>query len=643
MDTRITERRARNNWQERYKSRTVQARAALACVKRGCRVFVGSGCATPQGLVAALTERQDLADVEVLHIMTIGHAPYADASQKGRFRHNAFFIGSNVREAVAQGSADYTPVFLSEIPAILRSRRLKVDVALVSVTPPDRHGFCSLGISVDIVKTAVEVADIVVAEVMPSMPRTHGASFVHVDDIDFFVASTNKVIEHPPAEPDEVFKKIGRFCAGLVDHGSTMQLGIGDIPNAVLANLGDRRDLGLHTEMMSDGVMKLIESGVITCAKKTLHPFKAVTSFAMGSRALYDYVDDNPFFEFLPNEFVNDPFVIARNDKMVSINSALQIDLTGQVCADSIGTRFYSGIGGQVDFIRGATRSKGGRSILAFESTAKNGTLSRIVPVLSEGAGVVTTRGDVFTVVTEYGVAELKARSVRERSLALISVAHPNFRGDLLAVAKQRKLVAVDQVAWPEKGRPYPIELETRETFRGPVDSRGSLGAPLEVAFRPVRPADERLLRELFYSHSAETVYQRYHAPLKSLTPKQIQELCMLDYDERMAIAGFVKDGEAEKMVAVARWNLDRASGLAEVAFVVHDDLQGRGMGTWLLKRLIDIAREREIRGFTGYVLRDNIRMLNAFHKCGVPVESTLDGEVYTVELKFGEREERRA
>jgi acyl-CoA hydrolase len=356
---------------------------------------VGSGCAEPVLLVTALAERDELADVEVLHIMTIGQAPYARAAQGGRFRHNAFFIGSNVREAVASGQADYTPVFLSEIPSLFRSRRLPVDVALISTTPPDPHGFCSLGVSVDVLKSAVEAADVVVAEVNPTMPRTHGAGFLHVDDIDFFVANSAPILEIPVPQPDDVSTRIGRFCADLVPHAATLQLGIGEIPNAVLAALAGKTDLGLHSEMISDGVIGLIESGAINGRRKTLHPGKAVTSFCMGSRRLYEFVDDNPFFEFLPTEYVNDPFVIARNDRMISINSALQVDLTGQVCADSIGTRFYSGIGGQVDFIRGAARSKDGRSILALPSTAKGGTLSRIVPVLTEGAGVVTTRTSI--------------------------------------------------------------------------------------------------------------------------------------------------------------------------------------------------------------------------------------------------------
>lgn len=579
-------------------------------------------------LVGALGARPDLADVEVMHIMTVGHAPYAKAEQTRRFRANAFFIGSNVREAVAHGAADYTPIFLSEIPGLFRSRRARLDVALVSTTLPDAHGFVSLGVSVDVVKAAVESADIVVAEVNPTMPRTHGASFVHVSDIDMFVRNDAPILESAPEKPDAIALGIGRFCASLIENGATLQMGIGDIPNAVLANLGDKQDIGIHTEMFSDGIIELIENGVITGKRKTLHPRKVVTSFCKGSRRLYDYVHDNPFFEFLPSEFVNDPFVIAKNDRMVSINSALQVDLTGQVCADSIGTRFYSGIGGQVDFIRGAARSAGGRSIIAIESTAKGGTLSRIVPTLAEGAGVVTTRGDVHTVLTEYGIAELKGRSVRERALSLISIAHPDFRAELLAAARNRHLVAADQVPWPEKGRPYPVELEARERF-----------GDAEVFFRPLRPADERLVREFFYSHSPETVYQRYGAPLKSLTPQQIQDQCALDYDSEMAIAGFVRDGEGERIAALGRYELDRASGFADITFTVAEPFQGRGIGTWLFKRLCHIARERGIRGFNGAVLAGNAKMMGIFHKSGEPVESRLEDGKYLVTVRFGEKE----
>jgi acyl-CoA hydrolase/GNAT superfamily N-acetyltransferase len=612
------------SWKERYEARTVAPAQALACVKRGSRVFVGSGCAEPVLLVRALAERPDVADVEVLHIMTVGHAPYAQAAQAGRFRHNAFFIGANVREAVARGAADYTPVFLSEIPGLFRTRRLRLDVALICVSAPDPHGWCSLGVSIDVVKSALESAELVIAEVNPRMPRTHGAGFVHVRDVDAFVPNDVPLLEVAPPEPDEVSRRIGRFVAGLVPNGATLQMGIGEIPNAALGALRDKTDLGLHTEMLSDGVIDLIEAGVINGRRKSWHPGKAVTSFCMGTRRLYDYVHDNPGFEFLPTEVVNDPTIIARNDRMISINSALQIDLTGQVCADSIGTRFYSGIGGQVDFIRGAARSKDGRSILALKSTAKDGTVSRIVPVLAEGAGVVTTRGDVHTVVTEYGVAELKGRTVRERARALISVAHPDFRGELLAAAKARSFVPMDQVPWPEGGLPYPAELESTERFKD-----------LEVRFRPIRPSDERALRDFFYSHSAETVYQRYHAPVKVLMPKQIQELCTIDYDQHMALAGFVRDGEGERLVAVGRYVLDRATNLAELAFTVHDELQGRGIGTWLFERLRGIARGRGIEGFIAYVLPNNVKMLNVFHRGGMRLESAVEEGIITVTMRF--------
>jgi len=612
------------SWSERYRLRSVTAGQAVAGIRRGSRVFVGSGCAEPVLLVSALAARQDVADVEVLHIMTVGHAPYAQAVCDRRFRHNAFFIGSNVRDAVAACTADYTPVFLHEVPRLFRSRRLRIDIALVSTTPPDARGYCSLGVSVDVVKAAVECATVVVAEINPHMPRTLGAGFVHVDDIDFFVENDAPLLELPVQPPDDTSRRIGAYCASLVPDGATIQLGIGGIPNAVAAALGGKRDLGLHTEMLSENVIDLVESGVLTCRRKTLHPGRAVTSFCMGTRRLYDYVHDNPFFEFLPTEFVNDPLVIAQNDGMVSINSALQVDLTGQICADSIGTRFYSGIGGQVDFIRGAARSKGGRSIIALPSTAKGGSLSRIVATLAEGAGVVTTRGDVDTIVTEFGIAELKGRTVRERALALVSIAHPDFRKELLASAKQRHFVPMEQIDWPDHQKPYPLELESRETFRGQ-----------EIHFRPIRPSDERFLREFFYSHSDETVYQRHHAALKSLSPEHVQRLCTLDYERQMALAGFVPDGESERMVAVGRYTLEPGASLAEVAFTVHDDFQSRGIGRYLLGQLIHIARIHRIEGLVGYVLPENVRMLNLFQRSGAVVDTRLENGTSVVTLRF--------
>lgn len=430
------------DWKQRYHGQVADAATAVRAIGSGQTVFVGSGAAEPQLLVRALAARgSDLREVEIVHIMTLGAAPYAEPGGGGGFRHNALFIGANVRAAVAAGRADYTPVFLSEIPRLFRSGRISLDAALVQVSPPDAHGMCSLGVSVDVVKAAVECAPLVIAQVNPLMPRTLGDGFLHVDRIARLVDGPEPLLESLPAPPDEVCRRIGRHVAELVEDGATLQLGIGGIPNAVLSYLGDKRDLGVHTEMFSDGLIDLLERGVVTGARKMLGQGKVVASFCMGTRRLYDYVDDNPVFEFRPVDYVNDPFVISQHERMTAVNSALEVDLTGQVCSDSLGARFYSGIGGQVDFIRGAARSLAGKPIIALPATARNGELSRIVPSLKEGAGVVTTRGDVHYVVTEFGVADLWGRTVRERARALIAVADPRFREGLLAEARRRFLM----------------------------------------------------------------------------------------------------------------------------------------------------------------------------------------------------------
>jgi acetyl-CoA hydrolase len=353
------------------------------------------------------------------------------------FRHNAFFIGSNVREAVNEGRADFTPIFLSEIEALFESGQMPIDVALIHVSPPDEHGFCSFGVGVEVTKTAAMKAEYVIAQVNPQMPRALGDSFIHVSNVTYFVPVDTPILELPRVRMGEEHAQIGQNVAELIRDGDTLQMGIGAIPDAVLAFLKDRRDLGVHTEMFSDGIVELVEAGIITGAKKTLHPGKMVASFVLGSRRLYDFLNNNPLVELHPSYYVNDPFVIAQNRNMVAINSALQVDLTGQVVADSIGHTFYSGIGGQVDFIRGSARSKGGRPIIALLSTAKNGEISRIVSEIDPGAGVVTSRGDVHYVVTEYGVAYLHGKTIRERAKALINIAHPAFREDLTRQARE--------------------------------------------------------------------------------------------------------------------------------------------------------------------------------------------------------------
>jgi acyl-CoA hydrolase len=430
------------DWKSRYSRKIATAEEAVRAILPGRRILIGSGAGEPGRLVEALVSHAtQLRGNEIVHLMTLGAAPYVAPGLEERFRHMAFFIGSNVRSAVQEGRADFLPVFLSEIPQLIVSGRLGVHATLIQVSPPDNHGFVSLGVSVDIVRGAVDTCDIILAEINPNMPRTLGDSFLHVDRIAHLVPVDDPLYELRPEPLDEVCRQIGHHASQLIPDGATLQMGIGRIPDAVMAGLRERSDLGIHTEMFSDGVMALAKAGVVTGRKKTLLPGKIVTSFIMGSRALYDWVDDNPAVEMRPSSFTNDTFQIARNDKMVALNSALAVDLTGQVAADSIGTRFFSGIGGQVDFIRGAARSKGGKPIIALPSTAKNGEISRIVPVLAEGAGVVTSRGDIHYVVTEYGAADLWGKNIRQRTEALIGIAHPDFRGDLLSCAKARKYV----------------------------------------------------------------------------------------------------------------------------------------------------------------------------------------------------------
>jgi 4-hydroxybutyrate CoA-transferase len=428
----------------KFERKFVSAGDAVGVIQSGDRVYIHPGCAVPQVLVDAMVERyMDLRDVEVCHLLGVGDAAYVRPEMEGHFRHNAFFIGKNVRTAVCEGRADFTPIFLSEIPALLLSRQYPVDVALIQVSPPDEHGYCSFGTGVDCTKAATEAAKVVIAQINVNMPRTLGDSFIHLSQIDYCVEATMPLKELPQREGDEspeelaVYRNIGQNIANLVEDGSTLQLGIGRIPDATMEFLADRKHLGVHSEMVSDGIIPLMEAGVITNKRKTLLPGKVVTSFILGSQKLFDYVDNNPALEFRPTQFTNDPFTVARNRRMVAINSAIEVDLTGQVCADSMGYRFYSGFGGQVDFLRGAAKSDGGKPIIALPSTAKGGTISRITTRLQEGAGVTTSKGDVHYVVTEFGTVNLHGRTIRQRAELLISIAHPSFKQELEYFAKE--------------------------------------------------------------------------------------------------------------------------------------------------------------------------------------------------------------
>ncbi|HRV90606.1 MAG TPA: acetyl-CoA hydrolase/transferase C-terminal domain-containing protein [Anaerolineae bacterium] len=419
-----------------YRRKITDGDLALASIKSGQRIYLGGGAGVPLTLIEGLMRRAHmLRNVEITHILTFADAPYVDPEVAASFRHNALFIGSAVRRSVQEGRADFTPVFLSEIPGLLRNGVLHIDVALISVSPPDEHGFCSFGVEVGTTKPAAEAAKVVIAEINHQMPRTMGDSFIHVSRLTHIIETDYPLPEAPQGGASEEHMMIGQYIAEMIPDGATLQMGIGSIPDAVLQNLGNHKDLGVHTELFSDGVIDMVEAGVITCSQKTFHPGKIVAGFLFGSKRLYDFVNNNPIIELHPTDYVNDPFNVAKNDKMVSINSAIQVDLTGQVCADSIGTRFYSGVGGQVDFVRGAARSKGGLPIIAFPSTTRNESTSRIVPILSEGAGVTTTRNDVHYIVTEYGVASLHGKTIHQRVQELINIAHPKFRDELTRAA----------------------------------------------------------------------------------------------------------------------------------------------------------------------------------------------------------------
>jgi acyl-CoA hydrolase/GNAT superfamily N-acetyltransferase len=557
--------------------------------------------------------------------MTLGIAPYADPKLGEHFRHNAFFIGANVRDAVSQGRADYTPIFLSEIPRLFRSGRLIIDVALIQVSEPDAHGYCSYGVSTDIVKSATESAKRVVAEVNSTAPRVLGDCFVHIDNIDAIVPSDDPILEAAVAEPDDLARNIAKHIADLIEDGSTLQLGIGTIPDAVLNFLTGHKNLGIHTEMFSDGVITLIEKGVINNSKKTLHQGKMIASFVLGSRKLYEFIDDNPLVEFHPTEYTNDPYIIAQNHKMVSINSALEVDLTGQVCADSLGVMFYSGIGGQVDFVRGASRSPGGKAIIALPSTAADGTMSRIVPTLKEGAGVVTSRGDVHYIVTEFGAAYLHGKTIRERAVALIEIAHPKFRPWLMAEAKARHMVYPDQVETPFRTPEYPEEVEQWIT----------LADETRVWLRPLRVTDEGQMRDLFYSLSAEAVYHRFFQAVKSMPHRRLQPFLRIDYETEMAVVATTGKTEESKLIAVARYARDPHTNYAEAAFLVADDYQGKGLGKALLRILTEEAKRNGIRGFVADVMSDNHAMLNVFHNVFPTIESRLINGVYSLRMEF--------
>ena len=614
------------DWQQKYSDMIATPHQAVAKIKPGQRVFIGTACAEPVLLVKALTERaRELADVEIIQLLTKGDAPYASINLVDCFSVNSFFIGANIREHIQQGLGNYTPTLLSDIPMLFNSGQLPIDVALIQVTPPDERGKVSLGVSVDIVKSAAENASLVIAQVNPMMPKTLGDSFLDIYDLDILVPAECPIIERKSTPVSEDTLRIGEHIAALIEDESTIEFGIGRIPHALVEFLHHKKDLGIHTEMLTDSIIDLVESGAVTGHRKTTDKGRIVASFCMGTQRLYDYIDNNPLFCFRPTEYVNDTHIIGRQHKMVSINMALEIDLTGQVCADSLGSLFYSGIGGQVDFNRGAARSIGGKPIIAMEATAKDKTISRIVTRLTPGAGVVTTRGEVHYVATEYGVAYLHGKSVQERALALISIAHPKFREQLFREAIEARYLRQD--LGEVEGR---FMIASQEMNTAMLLEDGT-----QINFRPVHLTDEPRMRDILYALSQETLYYRFMTHSQRFGHKQIQNFVYIDHRKDAAIVGTVPEAHGEEIIAIGRYYLDEKTNRAEVAFIVRDEWQNKRIGSFLFKHLVTIAKRNGIAGFSAEVLRDNKRMQAIFLHCGFTVKSSLEEDVYSFQIDF--------
>lgn len=624
--------------QTKYPDKFVTVDQAFKCIHKGSHIFTGTACGEPQYLVGALAKYIDshpkaFFGAEVFHIWTLGVAPYAEEKFRRNFRYNSFFISDNTREAVNEGLADYTPIFLSQVPGLFNNKYITIDVAIVQVSPPDHNGFMSLGISVDVTKAAVENASAVICQVNSNMPRIHGDSFINIEDVDYVIVHDEPLLQYESSISDELAQKIGRYVARIIEDGDTIQVGYGSIPNAILRNLGHKKDLGVHTELLSDGLVDLMKKGVINNSKKTLDTGKTVATFCMGTQSTYEYIDDNPSIEFRTIDYTNDPLNIANIRNIVAINSALEIDLTGQASAESLGKTFYSGIGGQADFMRGAVLSPVGKSILALPSTAENGKVSRILPSIKEGAGVTLTRGDIHYVVTEYGIAYLHGKNIRERAMQLIFIAHPDFRPMLLEKAKELRLVYPDQVCVVGKGGEYPEELETVRTTKDGLD----------LLLRPVKMSDEPLLKDFFYSLSADSIYKRFISWREDMPHDRLQQFILVDYTKQLLIIAVLKKGNREEVVGLGEYNINAKDNTAEIAFVVRDEYQNRGIGTELLTYLSQLAMKRGLFAFTAEILVDNTRMLHVLEKMGFAAEKKLEEDVYLIKLSFREPRERKS
>jgi acyl-CoA hydrolase/GNAT superfamily N-acetyltransferase len=627
-------------WKKTYPEKFASEEVIFSHIRRGDHIFVTSGCGEPQYLITAMTNYIEshpkaFFDTEIIQVYSLGIAPYTDPKFKSNFRHNSFFIGNNTRDPVNRGAADYTPISLSDIPALINGGIVRIDIALIQTSMPDEHGFLSLGVSVDMVKAATEKASMVIAQVNSYMPRVHGDGFINISDVNYIIHHDSPVLEIQRAFSEEktmTLQRIGNYVARLIQDGDTLQVGYGSIPNAIMAHLYNKKHLGVHTELLTEGLVNLIKVGVIDNSKKILNRGKTIATFCMAKKETYEYIHDNPAIVFRTVDYTNDPLLIARNDNMVAINSALEIDLTGQATSESIGSLFYSGIGGFQDFMRGALLARNGKTILAMKSTAVNDTVSRIVPHLNATAGVTLNRADVHYVVTEYGIAYLHGKNIRERAMALISIAHPKFRPLLIEEAKRRGLIYQDQAFIPgERGR-YPEDLEVYRTTK--------TGFPLFL--RPVKITDEPLLKDFFYSLSDRSLHRRFLSWRTDIPHERLQDFVVIDYTKEISILAMMGSEENRVILGIGQYGIDEATHTAEVALVVRDDYQGRGIGSELLSYLTYLAKREGLLGFTAEVLMDNKPMLQVFEQGGFDIERRSDAGVYHLKMAFKAPEGRR-
>ncbi len=601
-----------------WSDKVLTAEQAVALIRNGEHVFVGSGCAAPRSLVQTL-ESMDVppADIELLHFMTVKAFDHDDQGHcLTRFRHRTFFVGVDMRQAVSEGRIEYVPMSIARVPEMMALRRIPVDVALIQVSLPDAFGYVSLGVSVDIIPAALAAARLVIAEVNPHMPRSMGDSTVHISRIHHLVPVQTAVAEldRVPAQAENV-QRIARYIASIIDDGSTLQVGLGYVAHEALQYITDRKDLGLHCDVITDAILPLLEKGCITGAHKSTHPFKIVTSLALGSRRLYDMIDRNPLFDFQPMDAVCNPITIAAQHKMVSIAQAYAIDLTGQVCVDQVGGEFYSGLGAQGEFLRGASRSVGGKPILCLTSTSSDGLSSRIRASLPAGEAATIARTDVHYVVTEHGIAYLFGKSIRERATALIELAHPQFRAELFAQAQAFGYIPKGQTL--QNLHAYPVEEEQNVTLK---DGR-------TVMLRPALSSDAQGIRDLFHHLSEADVYTRFFHHVRSLSDAEVERLCNVNYENEVAFVATTGSREDAKIVGQACYFIDPSTNLADTAYMVHPEWQANGLGTALQSCIGRHAQRRGVRGFVTDVLHGNTRMLRLAHHSShtVQVEKSAD------------------